>query len=67
MSGAREVAKNAEFEIEDLIVEMLDGNFSDNEISLGRVLLGNKQIQVQLKITTNKNDFLYSDNEDEDE
>ena len=66
MSGAREVAKNAEFEIEDLIVEMLDGNFSDNEISLGRVLLGNKQIQVQLKITTNKNDFLYSDNEDED-
>ena len=66
MSGAREVAKNAEFEIEDLIVEMLDGHFSDNEISLGRVLLGNKQIQVQLKITTNKNDFLYSDNEDED-
>jgi len=66
MSGAREVAENAVSEIEPLIAEMLDGKWLDNEVSLGRLLLSDGDIQVQLKITKIKKDFLFSDEEDND-
>jgi len=63
MSGAREVAGNAVFEIEELIAEMLDGDYIDNEISLGRLLSGNEEFQVQLKITRDPMAFLHHDEE----
>lgn len=66
MSGAKEVAKNAERDINSLIADMLEGDHSNNEISLGRVLCGNTEIQVQLKVTTVRNDFLDDDEEDFD-
>jgi hypothetical protein len=66
MSGAKEVAKNAISEIEPLIAEMLDGKWLDNEVSLGRLLSSDGDIQVQLKITKIKKDFLFSDEEDSD-
>ncbi|MCL1123327.1 hypothetical protein [Shewanella surugensis] len=49
MSGARDVAANAIDYIESLITEMLAGGHTDNEISLGRLLSSNQEIQVQLK------------------
>lgn len=64
MSGAKEVAEKAIFEIEPLIADMLEGNHPDNEISLGRLLCGNEEIQVQLKVTRSRSDFLDSDEED---
>lgn len=64
MSGATEVAKTACKNVEQLIAEMLEGDFQDNEISLGRLLLGNDEVQVQLKVTRNRSDFLDSDEED---
>lgn len=64
MSGAREVAATAVDNIESLIAEMLEGNYTDNEVSLGRLLNGNSEIQVQLKITSKREDFLDSDEED---
>lgn len=66
MSGAKEVAENAVSEIEPLIAEMFDGKWESNEVSLGRLLSSNGDIQVQLKITTIKKDFLFSDEEDFD-
>ena len=64
MSGAIEVAEKAVDNIEQLIVEMLEGDYQDNEVSLGRLLCGKESIQVQLKITRNRSDFLDSDEED---
>lgn len=64
MSGAREVAENAVYNIDSLIAEMIEGNFNDNMVSLGRVVLEGKEIQVQLKVTSDRSDFLDSEEED---
>lgn len=64
MSGAREVAAAAVKNIEQLISEMLEGDYADNEVSLGRLLCGSEEIQVRLSITRNKADFIYDEFED---
>lgn len=64
MSGAIEVAKKSVGEIEELIADMLEGDHQDNEISLGRLLCGKSEIQVQLKITRNRCDFIEDEEED---
>lgn len=64
MSGAREVAENAINNIESLIAEMLDGDYANNEVSLGRLLCGNEQIQVQLKVTRARCEFIDDDEYD---
>jgi hypothetical protein len=64
MSGAMEVAQLAVDNINTLIAEMLEGDHPDNEVSLGRVLLEGKEIQIQLKVTSVAADFLDSDEED---
>jgi len=64
MSGAREVAKTAVDNIEPLIADMLAGDYPDNWVSLGRVMLEGKEIQIQLKITTVPADFYDSDEEE---
>lgn len=61
MSGAREIAKKAQYEIEELIADMLAGNHQDNEISLGLLICGKDNVQVQLKITRDTCDFLECD------
>lgn len=58
MSGAREVAKEAVDYIEELIADMLAGEYMDNEVALGMVLCGKQKIQVQLKVTMDSRDFL---------
>ncbi len=62
--GAIEVAKTACENVEQLISEMLEGNFEDNEISLGRLLCGTDEIQVQLKVTRKRSSFLQDDETD---
>lgn len=64
MSGAKEVATTAIDNIENLIAEMLDGDYADNEVSLGRLLCGKEEIQVRLSITRNKADFIFDEFED---
>ncbi len=64
MSGAKEVASKATENIHDLITDMLSGDHLDNQVSLGRLLCGKEQIQVQLKVTRHPPDFLDSDEED---
>lgn len=64
MSGAREIAEQAVVNIDNLIAEMLVGGYPDNWVSLGRVLLEGKEIQIQLKVTTVAADFYDSDEED---
>jgi hypothetical protein len=66
MTGAQEVAKKAIDNIDDLIVDMLAGNYLDNEVSLGRVICGGEELQIQLKVTKNRCDFLDSDEEDQE-
>lgn len=63
MSGAREVAEKAVFEIEPLIAEMLDHGYINNDVSLGRLLLSDGEIQVQLVVTRNPDEFLIAEDE----
>lgn len=67
MSGAREVAAAAVDNIDSLVAEMLEGDYADNEVSLGRVLCGQEEIQVRLTITRNRADFIDDDFEDLEE
>jgi hypothetical protein len=64
MSGAREIAEKAVETIDTLIAEMLDGNHPDNWVSLGRVLVEGKEMQIQLKVTAIREDFYDSDEEE---
>lgn len=64
MSGAREVAAYAVDNIEELVSDMLAGDYADNEVSLGVLLCGQEEIQVQLKITRNPQDFIETDYQD---
>lgn len=66
MSGAREVAAYAVDNIEELVSDMLAGDYADNEVSLGVLLCGQEEIQVQLKITRNPQDFIETDYQDWD-
>ncbi|MEZ8657732.1 hypothetical protein AB6D68_01320 [Vibrio cyclitrophicus] len=58
MSEAMKVAGEAPDYIETLLVEMLEGDHSDNEVLLGTLLSGDESIQVQLKITRKPTDFM---------
>ncbi|MEZ8881831.1 hypothetical protein AB6E09_22960 [Vibrio lentus] len=58
MSEALKVAAEAPDYIETLLVEMLEGDYPDNEVLLGTLLSGDESIQIQLKITRKPEDFL---------
>ncbi|EDP60816.1 MULTISPECIES: hypothetical protein [Vibrio] len=58
MSEAQIVAAEAPDYIEQLLVEMFEGNHPDNEVLLGTLLSGKDRIQVQLKITRQPENFL---------
>ncbi len=58
MSEALRVAAEAPGYIETLLVEMLEGDYPDNEVLLGTLLSGNESIQIQLKITRKPEDFM---------
>ncbi|ELC3158846.1 hypothetical protein J0692_04820 [Vibrio alginolyticus] len=58
MSEALKVAAEAPDYIETLLIEMLEGDYHDNEVLLGTLLSGDESIQIQLKITRKPEDFL---------
>ncbi len=58
MSEAQAVAAEAKDYIEQLLVEMFEGNHLDNEVLLGTLLSGEDRIQVQLKITRQPENFM---------
>lgn len=64
MSAAKEIAANAVFNIEPLIKDMLAGDYANNEISLGVLLDGKTEIQVQLKVTRSPTEFIETDYDD---
>lgn len=41
-----------------LIEDMLDGDYPDNHVLLGEILMGNKVVQIQLKATQDEKQFL---------
>lgn len=66
MSASKEIASNAVENIEPLIKDMLLGDYANNEISLGVLLDGKAEIQVQLKITRDPTEFIETDYDDWD-
>ena len=58
MSEAQAVAAEAKDYIEQLLVEMFEGNHPDNEVLLGTLLSGKDRIQVQLIITRHPENFM---------
>ncbi|MAD75389.1 MAG: hypothetical protein CML20_11465 [Rheinheimera sp.] len=67
MSAAREIAANAVDNIEELLTDMFDGDYADNEVSLGVLLSGKEEIQVQLKVTRSPAEFIDTDYSNWDE
>ncbi|MFT5852143.1 MAG: hypothetical protein ACI87J_002119 [Colwellia sp.] len=64
MSAAKEVAEKATDNIETLLRDMFAGDYANNEVSLGVLLNGKEEIQVQLKITRTSSEFIDTDYDD---
>jgi len=59
MSDAIEIASTAPEVIECLLTDMFAGDHPDNEVVLGTLTDDRgREIQVQLRVTHDKNDFL---------
>lgn len=63
MSAAKEIADKAVDNIENLLNEMFEGDYANNEVLLGVLLDGKEEIQVQLKITRSPSEFMDMDDE----
>ena len=61
LTPPQEIAATAVNNIENLLTEMLEGDYANNEIALGELLDGNETIQVQLKITRTPIEFIDTD------
>jgi hypothetical protein len=57
MSGAREVAREAEGYIEELLADMFEDKADSNCVLLGSLGEGKDLVQVQLIVTRNPSDF----------
>ncbi|WP_062564635.1 hypothetical protein [Pseudoalteromonas shioyasakiensis] len=58
MSAAREIAAKAVDNVEGLLKDMFAGEYANNEVSLGVLLDGKEEIQVQLKVTRSPSEFI---------
>lgn len=67
MSGATEIAAKAVDNIETLLADMFNGDYANNEVSLGVLLSGKEEIQVQLKVTRAAAEFIETGYFDEDD
>lgn len=67
MSAAKELAAKAVDNVEPLLQDMFSGGYQDNEVSLGVLLDGQREIQVQLKVTAIEKDFIETDYSDWDD
>lgn len=64
ITGAQEVAATAVDNIDSLIAEILEGDYADNEVSLGRILAGKQEMQVVLKVVAVRENFIFDECED---
>lgn len=67
MSGPIEIASKAVENVESLLADMFEGDYANNEVSLGVLLNGNEEIQVQLKITRAPSEFVETEYNDWDD
>ncbi len=67
MSAARELAAKAVENVESLLMDMFIGDYANNEVSLGVLLDGKEEIQVQLKVTRAPSEFIETDYSDWDD
>lgn len=61
MSAAKELAAKAIDNVEVLLRDMFAGDYANNEVSLGVLLDGKEEIQVQLKVTRSPSEFIETD------
>ncbi|OEF59698.1 hypothetical protein A1OW_21510 [Enterovibrio norvegicus] len=66
MSAARDIAAMAPDNIIALLRDMFAGQYDNNEVALGVLLSGTEEIQVQLKVTRNPQEFIDTDFDDWD-
>jgi hypothetical protein len=67
MSEAKILAASAIDNIETLLRDMFIGDYANNEVSLGVLLDGKEEIQIQLKVTRTPSEFIETDYFDWDE
>ncbi|MDO6497348.1 hypothetical protein [Photobacterium sanguinicancri] len=58
MTEAQKIAAEAPSYVMTLIIEMLEGHYKDNEVLLGTVIDGDSEIQIQLKVTRDSEQFM---------
>jgi hypothetical protein len=64
MTGSQEVAATAVDNVDSLVAEILEGDFADNEVSLGRILAGKQEMQIVLRVVAVRENFLDDEFED---
>ena len=64
MTGSQQVAATAVDNVDSLVAEILEGDFADNEVSLGRILCGKQEMQIVLKVVAVRENFLDDEFED---
>tara|TARA_Y100000780_G_scaffold186390_1_gene172929 strand:+ start:28180 stop:28548 length:369 start_codon:yes stop_codon:yes gene_type:complete len=64
MTGSQEVAATAVDNIDSLVTEILEHDYADNEVSLGRILCGKQEMQVVLKVVAVRESFIFDEFED---
>ena len=64
MTGSQEIAATAVDNVDSLVAEILEGDFADNEVSLGRILAGKQEMQIVLRVVAVRENFLDDEFED---
>ena len=67
MSAAKQLAASSIDNIEQLLRDMLVGDYADNEVSLGVLQDGKEEIQIQLRVTRTPSEFIDTDYDDWDD
>ena len=58
MSSAKQIAVKSVDNIDQLLADMFDGDYANNEVSLGVLDNNGEAIQVQLKVTRAPSEFI---------
>lgn len=64
MTGSQEVAATAVDNVDSLVAEIIEGDYADNEVSLGRIQCGQQEMQVVLKVIAVRENFIFDEFED---
>lgn len=64
MNGSQEVAATAVDNVDSLVAEIVEHDYADNEVSLGRIQCGKQEMQVVLKVIAVRENFIFDEFED---